>query len=87
MQWGQGQTSMAQSRSLRVCAAEMQSRVRAVVSEQAGKPTMTSAMPLSRQARLTEASLEGWYTIRGCSQTQHSRQQGVCRNRPACQPQ
>ena len=65
---GQGGTSRAQSRSLRVCAAEMQKRMRVPVKEVAGKPTETTAMPRSRAMREKAAIFAGWYIISGWKQ-------------------
>ena len=55
------------SRSARVCAAEMQTRARALISGVAGKPTTTSATPRSQHSRDAAAILPGWNSITGCA--------------------
>ena len=60
-------TCSARSRSARVCAAEMQTRARALISGVAGKPTTTSATPRSQQSRDAAAILPGWNSITGCT--------------------
>ena len=60
-------TCSARSRSARVCAAEMQTRARALISGVAGKPTTTSATPRSQHSRDAAAILPGWNSITGCT--------------------
>ena len=67
---GGGDTSSALSRSLRVCAAEMQMRARAVCRGVAGKPTTTRATPLSQHSRDSAAIFPGLKIMSGCKAEQ-----------------